>query len=49
MVMLAVVTPLTVVALNEPPESVAPSTVVAPDIAPDRARAVRVPTLVMFV
>ena len=48
-VMLAVVTPLTAVADNEPPESVAPSKVVAPVMAPLRARLVSVPTEVMLV
>ena len=47
--MLAVVMPLTAVALSEPPESVAPLTVVAPVITPLKAREVSVPTLVMFV
>ena len=48
-VILAVVTPFTAVALSEPPEMVAPSIVVAPVIAPDRANAVSVPTDVMLV
>ena len=48
-VTVAVVMPLTAVADREPPEIVAPFIVVAPEIAPDRAKAVSVPTDVMFV
>ena len=47
-VMFAVVTPFTEVAESEPPDSVAPSKVVAPVIAPLRANEVSVPTAVML-